>query len=75
MHIHHQLLSYGLSQRTVVLIIYGVDLLFAIGSIMYVLGKRPVGYAFYLTVLLLVIVFILKTNVIFDHKKNKKKEK
>ena len=75
MHIHHQLLSYGLSQRTVVLIIYGVDLLFAIGSIMYVLGKRPVGYAFYLTVLLLVIVYILKTNVIFDHKKNKKKEK
>ncbi len=72
MHIHHQLLSYGFSQRTVVLIIYAVDLLFAAGSIMYVLGKRPVGYAFYLTVLIIVIVFVLKTNVVFDHKKNKK---
>ena len=74
MHIHHQLLSYGLSQRTVVLIIYGVDLLFAIGSIMYILGKREVGYAFYLTVFLLVVGFVLKSNVIFDHKKKDKKK-
>lgn len=72
MHIHHQLLSFGLSQRTVVLIIYGVDLLFALGSITYVLGKRPVGYAFYLTVFIIVIAFVLKSNVIFDHRKNKK---
>lgn len=72
MHIHHQLLSYGLSQRAVVLIIYGVDLLFSIGSIMYVLGKRPVGYAFYIVVFVIVIVFVLKSNVIFEHKKNKK---
>ena len=72
MHIHHQLLSYGLSQRNVVLIIYGVDLLFSAGSIIYVLGRREVGYALYLTVFILVIVFVLKTNVVFDHTKNKK---
>ncbi len=72
MHIHHQLLNYGLQQRTVVLIIYGVDLLFSVGSIMYVLGNRKIGYAFYLTVLLMVIAFVLKTNVVFEHKKNKK---
>ncbi len=72
MHIHHQLLSYGLSQRTVVLIIYAVDLLFAIGSIMYVLVKREIGYVFYLVVFIIVIIFVLKSNVIFEHKKNKK---
>ena len=72
MHIHHQLLSYGFSQRTVVLIIYAVDLIFAFGSIMYVLGKREIGYAFYITVLVLVIAFVLKTNIVFEHKKNKK---
>ena len=75
MHIHHQLLSYGLKQRTVVLIIYAVDALFAIGSIMYVLGKREVGYLFYIIVFLIVVIFVLKTNVVFEHKKNKKSEK
>ena len=72
MHIHHQLLSYGLSQRTVVLIIYAVDLLFAIGSVMYVLAKREVGYIFYAIVFIIVVIFVLKTNVVFDHRKNKK---
>ena len=71
MHIHHQLLSYGLSQRTVVLIIYAVDLLFAIGSIMYVIGIREVGYIFYAVVFIIVIIFVLKTNVVFDHKNKK----
>lgn len=71
MHIHHQLLSYGLSQRTVVLIIYGIDLLFSIGSIMYVLVKREIGYAFYMTVFILTIVFVLKTSIIFEHNKHK----
>lgn len=72
MHIHHQLLKSGFSQRKVVLIIYAVDLLFAIGSIMYVLGSRSAGYIFYATVFVIVIVFVLKTNVVFDHDKNKK---
>jgi len=72
MHIHHQLLSYGLSQRTVVLIIYAVDSLFAIGSITYVLGIRKIGYIFYIIVFIIVVVFVLKTNVVFEHKKNKK---
>ena len=72
MHIHHQLLSYGLSQRSVVLVIYAVDLLFSIGSIMYVLGRRTVGYAFYIVVFAIVVVFVLKSNVVFDHTKNKK---
>ena len=72
MHIHHQLLSYGFSQRTVVLIIYAVDLLFAAGSIIYVLGRREIGYAFYIVVFIIVVIFVLKSNVVFDHKKNKK---
>ena len=72
MHIHHQLLSYGFSQKTVVLIIYAVDLLFAIGSIAYVLWIRAVGYIFYIIVFIIVVIFVLKSNVIFEHKKNKK---
>ena len=72
MHIHHQLLSYGLSQRAVVLIIYGVDFLFSIGSIMYVLVKREIGYVFYSIVFIIVVIFVIKTNVVFEHKRNKK---
>lgn len=77
-HIHHQLLKRNLSQRTTVLIIYVMDLLFALASIVYFLRDRNLGYIVYGTILVIVLFFALKTNVIFDHttsKKNKKEKK
>lgn len=73
-HIHHQLLHRNFSVKQTVLIIYFVDALFAIASIVYVLKDRYLGYIIYGFLLALVIVFVINTNVIYD-KKNLKKSK
>ena len=75
-HLHHQLLNHNLSQRTSVLIIYAIDILFAIASIFYVVGDTKMGYSLYIILTIIVVVFVLKTNILFDHdkiRKNKKK--
>lgn len=75
-HTHHQLLKMKLSQRKTVLIIYLVDALFAVASIIYVLGDSKQGIIIYLILLVIVLVFIFKTDIIFDHSdKQKYKEK
>ena len=70
-HIHHQLLNRKLSVKQTVLIIYLVDILFATASLIYVLGDKYVGYIIYGVLLSIVVVFVLNTNVIYDHKKKK----
>lgn len=70
-HIHHQLLNRNFTQRTTVLIIYVVNLLFSAASIVYVLKDRILGYIIYGILLIIVILFVVKTNVIFDNKKSK----
>ena len=66
-HIHHQLLNRNFSQRATVLIIYVIDLLFATASIVYVLKDRILGYIIYGILLIIIILFVAKTNVVFDH--------
>ena len=66
-HIHHQLLRRNLSQKTTVLIIYGVDLLFATASIIYFLKDRLLGYIIYGILLLIVVLFAVKTDVVVEH--------
>ena len=81
-HIHHQLLNRNLSQKTTVLIIYAIDILFAFASILYVL-KDSLAYIVYLILTIIVVIFACKTNVIVDrallkskikNKMNKKKK-
>lgn len=69
-HIHHQLLNRNFSQTATVLIIYFIDLLFAFASILYVLQDRKLGYIIYGILTIIVLVFILKTNVVFDKDNN-----
>ncbi|MBR2840843.1 MAG: undecaprenyl/decaprenyl-phosphate alpha-N-acetylglucosaminyl 1-phosphate transferase [Bacilli bacterium] len=69
LHLHHQLLNKNLSQKQVVLIIYAVDILFAIASIIYVLKNQKLGYIIYAILSILVILLITKTSIIIDHKK------
>lgn len=69
-HIHHQLLNRNFSQTATVLIIYFIDLLFALASILYVLQDRKLGYIIYGILTLIVLIFILKTNVVFDKDNN-----
>ena len=65
-HIHHQLLNRNLSVRTVVIIIYVIDLLFAAASIVYVLHDAKVGYVMYGFLTVIILIFVAKTNVVFD---------
>lgn len=66
-HIHHQLLNRNLSQKSTVLIIYLIDILFAIASIVYFLKDRILGYIIYGILILIVLIFVLKTNVVYEH--------
>lgn len=75
-HLHHQLLNKNFSHKTTVLIIYAIDILFALASIIYVLHDQKVGYVIYALLTILVVIFVLKTDIVVDtahmHKKTKK---
>lgn len=66
-HIHHQLLNMHFSYRTTVLIIYAIQTLFAVASIVYVL-KEKAGYILYAILVIIVLALVLKTDVVIDHK-------
>lgn len=71
-HIHHQLLNRHFSQTQTVLIIYFIDILFAAASIIYVSNHHLLSFIIYGILLVIVLIFVAKTNVIFEHKdKNK----
>ncbi|MFV0250179.1 MAG: MraY family glycosyltransferase [Bacilli bacterium] len=73
-HIHHQFLNISHSQKTTVLLIYGIDLLFAASSILYVTKENnTLSYIIYTILLLIFIILVLKTNILID--KNYIKEK
>ena len=77
-HLHHQLLDMGLSHRNTVLAIYGMNLLFAVASIIYTLNDKVLGKYIYLTILCLIIWIVLRTSIISDKKlelRRSKKEK
>ena len=65
-HIHHQLLNRNLSVKTVVIIIYLIDMLFAFASIVYVLHDATLGYIIYGILTVIIMIFVVKTNVVFD---------
>ena len=68
-HIHHQLLRRNFTQRQTVLTIYLITALFSTASIIYVLLSQMIGMVIYGVLLLGVLCFIFKTDVIFDRKK------
>ncbi len=63
-HIHHQLLGMNFSQRTTVLIIYGIDILFASASIFYTLKDPIIGKILYILIFIIVVWFVFRTTVI-----------
>jgi UDP-GlcNAc:undecaprenyl-phosphate/decaprenyl-phosphate GlcNAc-1-phosphate transferase len=63
-HIHHQLLGMNFSHRTTVLIIYAIDLLFAMASILYILKDPFLGKVFYILIFIVVVWFVFRTSVI-----------
>ena len=71
-HLHHQLLNLNLSHRNVVLVIYTLDILFALAMLVYMLYDRVVGVIIYTILFIIVLIFVIKSNIIIDHNKNNK---
>lgn len=65
-HLHHQLLGMNFSQRTTVLIIYGMNILFATASILYTVSDPVLGKIIYIIIFIIVLWIVLHTNIISD---------
>lgn len=68
-HLHHQLLNKKFSQKTTVLIIYSVSILFSSASVFYVLKDRKIGAIIYIILVLLITWVVLATNIVTDNAK------
>ena len=73
-HLHHQLLGMNFSQRTTVLIIYGINLLFAAASIFYTLEDQMIGRIIYIIIFVLVVWFVFHTSIISDKSESIRKK-
>lgn len=59
-HLHHRLLNLGLSHRNTVLVLYLINSIFAIGSIIYALVEQKLGIIIYIILLTIIIIFMVK---------------
>lgn len=68
-HFHHQLLKMKYSPVASILIIYAIDISFAVVSILYVLGDNQFAIAIYVVLMILLLFVVLRTDILFEHKK------
>ena len=65
-HFHHQLLGMNFSHRTTVLIIYLINIMFALTTVFYVLGDSSVALIIFIVLSIFLVWFVLYTNIITD---------
>lgn len=70
-HIHHQLLRREFSQRTTVLIIYLITAIFSTASMIWILIDKSLGYKIYFILMIVFVIFVFKTDILFERKRNK----
>lgn len=70
-HFHHQLLRRNCSVRMAVIIIYLITALFSTASIIWLLVDKRIGYIIYGILMFLLIIFLFKTDILFEHKEKK----
>ena len=58
-----------MSIRKTVLVIYFITAIFSIDSIIYVLVDDTLGYIIYGVLMIFIIIFVLRTDILFDKKK------
>ena len=71
-HIHHQLLK-KLSKKSTLLVIYAINILFSLTTILYTLGNKKELIVCYVLLVFIVLFLVFKTNVIFERKPKKNK--
>lgn len=74
-HLHHQLLHRTSSQLKSVLIIYGINILFSLASILYVIRNPKLGQILYVILFILIVWIILSTDIVFDRTRLKQEIK
>ena len=75
-HLHHQLLKMKFSHRNTVLIIYFITALFSTASILYTLHDTSevfIGRIIYGLLMIIVVIFVFKTDIITTRKDKKNK--
>lgn len=65
-HLHHQLLGMNFSQVVTVLIIYGINILFAVATLIFMLHDQKIGQILFIIIFILVAWFVLHTTIISD---------
>lgn len=68
-HFHHQILRMAGNQTKTVLIIYLIQILFSVASIVYVMRNALLGKIVYAILFLIIIFLVATTNIVFDRKK------
>ena len=72
-HFHHQLLRRNFGVKGTVLFIYLITALFSTASIIWLMVDNRVGYIIYSILMFLLMVFVIKTDILVEHKKRGKK--
>ena len=67
-HFHHQLLNRTSSVKKTVILIYIINICFSAVSILYAWGDTKRAMIIYAILMIVVLFFILKTDVLFTHK-------
>ena len=65
-HLHHQLLGMNFSQVGTVLIIYGINILFAVATLIFTLHDPKIGQILFIIIFVLVAWFVFHTSIISD---------
>ena len=65
-HLHHQLLGMNFSQVHTVLIIYLIDILFSVATLMFMIKDQKKGIIIYIILLILILWFVFHTSIISD---------
>lgn len=73
-HFHHQLLKMKFSPRVSILIIYFITIMFSSVSIFFVLGDQKQAMFIYIILMLFLLFIVMKTDILFKHKKTKEAE-
>ncbi len=65
-HLHHQLLGMNFSQTVTVLIIYGINILFAASALIFTLINPKLGQILIIIIFVIVVWFVFHTTIISD---------
>lgn len=71
-HVHFQLLNRTSSVKKTVIIIYIINALFSSVSVLYAIGKTDIAMFLYIALMVLVIIFIFKTDILYKHESKHK---